>query len=82
MKSYSYSIFFVVVVTEPNHFMPPGPAVIGHPYQPVLQSAAAVASSVCYVAVPRGDEAAIQIQLSLLHGQCLFSYFVCPTIGR
>lgn len=41
--------------TEPDHLMPLGPAVIGHPYQPVLQSAAAAASSLRHVAVPRGD---------------------------
>lgn len=45
--------------TEPDHFMPPGPAAIGHPYQSVLQSAAAAAASLRHVAVPGGNGAEI-----------------------
>jgi len=50
-----------VCLTEPGHFMPPGPAVIGHSHQSVLQSAAAAAASVCYAAVSGGDKAAVKI---------------------
>lgn len=49
------SVLHTSFETEPDHLMPFGPAVIGHPYQPVLQSAAAAASSLRHVAVPRGD---------------------------
>lgn len=49
------SVLHTFFETEPDHLMPLGPAVTGHPYQPVLQSAAAAASSLRHVAVPRGD---------------------------
>ncbi len=56
--------------------MPPGPAVIGYPYQFVLQSATAAASSVRYVAVPGGDEATIQMQICVLTWT-VFLFSIC-----
>lgn len=35
--------------------MPPGPAVTGHPHEPVVQSAAATAPPVLHAAVPGGE---------------------------
>lgn len=45
------SFFF----SESDHSVSLGSAVVGYPYQSVVQSAVPAASSVCYAAVPGGD---------------------------